>query len=117
MFELSAQRADTIRLRLTITRDGAPVNLTGTDIWFTAKRLKNAPDADAVFQKSTLSSSIEITNAIAGEAVVTIDPSDTSFLEDEPRLYCDVQLKEVDIITTVATGRLTILYDITRVSA
>lgn len=114
-FELISTRGDTIRILVPVTRNNAPVDLTGATLYFTAKRRKTDLDAEAVIQKSTLDG-ITITDELNGQAVIIIQPANTSFLEDEPRLYCDVEVIEANgTRTTVARGRLTIQYDISRV--
>lgn len=114
-FELEAYRGDTIRLSVPVIRNSSPVDLTGSTIYFTAKRKKNDLDVDAVIQKST-DDGIIITDAELGQALIVIAPIDTSSLEDEPRLYCDVEVIEANgTRTTVANGRLTIKYDISRI--
>lgn len=114
---VTATRGDTIDLEVTVTRDGAPVDLTGADLWFTAKLKVKDADVDAVAQK-TVGSGITVTDAVNGEALITLDPADTDGLTKETTLYCDVQLVEASgRVTTVASGTLTILRDVTRVTA
>lgn len=116
-FTLTAKRGDTIDLLVLVTRDNAAVDLTGADVWFTAKRSLRDADVDAVVQK-TIGNGIVVTDALAGEALVTIDPSDTNGFTRETRLFCDVQVIEPSgRITTVADGTLTITLDVTRAVA
>jgi hypothetical protein len=118
-FSKQAFVGDSIVLRLTITRNGAAVDLTGATLWFTAKEDWDDLDADAVFQKKTGGLGIAVTDALAGEATVTIPGSDTASLDNEVQtLECDVQLLEVDgTLTTVARGQLVLQPQITRATS
>lgn len=117
-FTITAHRGDTIDLQVTITRDSAPVNLTGADLWMTAKNRLRDADVAAVFQKSLGAGIVIVGAASAGVALVTIDPADTDSLTRETVLYCDVQLLESSgRVTTVASGTLTIELDATRTVA
>lgn len=113
-FEFRESRGDTIQLLVPVTRNGSPVDITDAQFYFTAKRSKTDADVNAIIQKSS-GDGISILDASGGMAVIVIQPEDTDFLDDEPRLYCDVQMVEADgTTTTIARGRLTLLYDITR---
>lgn len=116
-FALTVKRGDTIDLEVTATRAGAPVDLTGADIWCTGKRNLKDADADAVFQKK-IGDGVAIVDADAGEALVTLDPADTASLTKQTTLYCDVQLVEADgRVTTIASGTLTVELDATVATA
>lgn len=116
-FNIVCKRGDTIDLEVIATRDGAPLDLTGTSIWFTAKRKLKDADENAIAQK-TLGAGITVTDAEAGEALVTLDPADTAALTKETTLYCDVQVVEASgRVTTVASGTLTIELDVTVATA
>jgi hypothetical protein len=105
-------KGDSIVLKLTIKRGTVAVNLTGASLWFTAKT--GVAQADpGVFQK-TIGSGIVVTDAAGGLAQVTIAPADTSGLTVPTTLLYDIQLLEsTGTKTTVASGNLTIMPDIT----
>lgn len=115
---IGATRGDSERYLLTLTEDGAPLNLTGAEIWMTAKRDVGALDADAVFQKS-VGAGITITNAVGGLATVDLVPADTSDLPAATTwLVYDVQVKLADgRILTPLTGALAVEPDVTLASA
>lgn len=112
-FALTVKRGDTIDLEVTVARGGSPVDLSGADLWFTAKRKLKDLDIAAVAQK-TLGDGIAVTDAPAGELLVTLAPDDTDDLTKETVLYCDVQMVEASgRVTTVASGTLTVQLDAT----
>jgi hypothetical protein len=116
-FNVSAKRGDTIRLLITCTRAGSPVNLTGASIWATFKRSISDTDAAATTIQKTLDNGIVVTDAANGLAVVTLDPADTASLTKETTFEGDIQVREADgIVTTVADGSLFIALDVTRVA-
>lgn len=55
---------------LTITRNGAPYNLTGKTITIVVKASKSTPDASALFTLTT-GSGITIVSAVGGTATAT----------------------------------------------
>lgn len=96
---------------ITIT---ASESLDGCDVWFTAKRRRSDADDDAVIQKT---SPTDIT--IDGvTAQVAIDAADTAELDHGTALFWDVQVFDTDgNLHTVASGRLSIVGDITRATS
>jgi hypothetical protein len=114
--DIEARRGDTETYDLAITdRAGDPVNLTGSTVWFTAKRHTSDADDDAIIT-ATQGDGLEITNAAQGELTLTLQPDDTSGLEDRlVRLEYDVQLKDgTGRITTPLTGKLYVHPDVRR---
>lgn len=111
-------RGDSAEFELTVTKDAAPVNLTGGQLRFSAKRSKDDPDADAVVSKvSTDTAQIEITNAAGGLATVKMVPADTEDLTEQTVLFYDVQFKDAtNRIFTLATGKLKVRLDVTQVT-
>jgi len=108
-------RGDSLRFAVTVTREGAPVDLTGGKMWMTAKRSPADADALAVFQVSSPADGIVITHADAGLAEITIPPAATNSLTAVTRLVYDIQLLEaVGLVTTLETGYLTVNVDVTR---
>lgn len=108
------RRGDTIPLVIHVTKSGQPMPLTGVTMWFTAKRGENDTDNQAVIRKSTDTTGITPSDTI-GEAFITIDPADTATLPMPLTLICDVQIREPGgQVTTVASGKLTFLADVTR---
>lgn len=117
-FALTAKRGDTIKVRVTVQRDGAPVNLTGALFWLTAKRWMHQSDADALIQKSSAGGAVVVAAPATGVAIITINPDDTAGFTDSLQLHCDVQMVEQNgTVSTVALGTLTVLADVTRATA
>lgn len=93
---------------------GLPVDITGTEFWFTAKRRLFDADADAVISKD-MATGIAIIDAPGGRARVFIDAADTVSLYKRTTLRYDVQWKDADgRIHTVDTGDLLVELDVTR---
>lgn len=112
------RRGDTIRLLVEVERNGSPLNVTGKDFWFTAKKRLSDLDASAVAQKSLIggaSNGIEVLNGAAGQVLVTVAPADTEGLTRATTLYWDVQMAEADgVLWTVASGTIQVVPDVTR---
>lgn len=67
-------------------------DITGWTLYMTAKLSTADPDAEAVFQKTSPSGGITITDAAVGDAVAQIDPADTeTYQEEGATLLYDVQ--------------------------
>jgi hypothetical protein len=117
------RRGDTAGWNLAVVdTTGAPFDLTGYTLWFTAKRAITDADADAVFQL-TNGAGITVTNAAGGLAAITPRRADTSSLTEDVRLYVDVQLSSVGAPDETDTvwpsdddwpGELVISRDVTR---
>lgn len=105
----------TRRLVLTVTDGDAPVDLTGTELRFMAKRQSIDADDDAVIDKATGSGITLATQAddTLGQALLAISGGDTDDLD--AGLYA-AELRAIDSIGTVtlATGTLTLLRDVIR---
>ena len=116
------KKGDTHYLEVLVTRkdqDGVdqPVDLTGAGMWFTAKNKISDDDIDAVIRKGTSNVSltgIDITGAVDGEALVTLQPNDTAVGKGTVFLVWDLQLEESDgTITTLNGGRLALSDQVT----
>lgn len=93
---------------------GDALDITGAEIWFTAKYGPNDADEDAVFQK-TIGNGIDIVDAPLGEINIVLDPEDTDSLLDTNKLRFDVQIKDAsDKVYTIESGTLIVDYDVTR---
>jgi len=98
----------------------APFNLTGAEIWFTAKYYR--PDADnrAVWLLNTAAlGGVAITNAaigtfsVTGPAIATV-----GFPDGTVSLASDIQVKDATgRLTTVEQGTLAVSPDVTRATA
>jgi len=106
-------RGDTKQIGVSVTRNDSPVDLTGATIWMSAKR--SYPDTVYVFQISTVTDDVEITDEEGGLATVTIPPDATSGLSSQVNtLVYDIQVRESDgTITTVGSGTITVNPDVT----
>lgn len=89
-------RGNTFPITVQVTRGNpaVPVDITGWTIWFTLKRSTADPDP-GVFQGSTLTSGVVITDAQNGKIACTMPASATSSFEDAivPLVY-DVKGKD-----------------------
>lgn len=111
------RRGDTPLWLITVTQSGTPFNLTGYTIRMTAKYAVNDSDADALFQLSTTTGEIVITDAAGGLAQARPLRSSTSALTEDKTVYWDIQISKngsPDVTFTVDSGELLITRDITR---
>jgi hypothetical protein len=95
-------------------------NITGWTLWFTAKLAILDADGAAIFQKKTGGLGITITSGAGGLASIALAPTDTDGTMatgtlTSVDLFCDLQGKDgAGNVATLATGKLTILAEITR---
>lgn len=92
----------------------AIVDITGAKIWYTVKSSYDDLDANAEFQLDTDTvTEIEITDAVAGEAIIYIKNIHTVNLLIRSYFF-DVQIKEVGReLRTLTIGTLSIKADVT----
>lgn len=112
MADLTIMRGDDEAFDIVVSLGGAPYDLTDiTWAAFTAKRGATDDDADALLRKD-LQAGVEV---IAGAARVTLAAVDTIALAAPVDLVWDLEIRDAaGLAHTVASGRLTILADVTR---
>lgn len=115
---LEMWRGNTPDFLVTLTRDGAPIDLTDVLIVFTAKlSLRDEDDAATTIQK-TLTSGITVLSAEDGQALVSFETEDTEDLAQTTAYQFDVKIQEVGgRMTTVLRGVLLVHPDVTRTVA
>jgi len=101
MAELIIQRGSTAIIRSTLS----PASLvSGSNIYFMAKYNRTDPDSAVVIEKSS-SDGITVTDADAGEIVVTIDPADTRALPNtDVRLAYEIEIEKSGAVYPVDEG-------------
>lgn len=89
-----------------------PVDITNQSFWFTIKSKKIDPDNVALLQKSFF-----VADGVSGVVVLTIEAEETNTIAPGIYLY-DIQKVNHNItpekITTIASGSVQVLDDITR---
>ena len=106
---------DTHTLELFLEEEGEPLPLAGYDIVFTMKVSKD--DADNAFTtiQKFVDEGIEIIDPPPdGHFLITIDGTDTDWLERDTTFYFDIQLSQGGETFTVAMGTLTFSMDVTQ---
>jgi hypothetical protein len=84
----------------TVTRAGAPLNLTAAKIWFTVKEDCVDPDSEAQLQYTTDDTSeIEITNPTGGVFIVHLKAADTTNMAGTWQYDLQARLNTGKIIT------------------
>jgi hypothetical protein len=116
MTALSMYRGDDREFTLTLTEDGAPMDLTGATLRFTAKHSAGDADVDAVVAKETGAGIVIDADPETGIAVVTVDAADTTSLGGFTRLVYDVEVTRGGSTRTVLAGRLDVLVDVSGTS-
>lgn len=108
-------RGDTKVFSLSFnTGEGAPIDITGHELWFTMKRSADDLDSQAVIQKKHVFPGDEFSEAGVGSLVLESD--ETGGFEPGVYLY-DMQKVIVGVppvVSTLLSGRIKILPDITR---
>jgi hypothetical protein len=115
MPDLLAVRGDTNIYNLTVMRADKEVNITGGKVWLTAKRELDDGDSEAVIAVDSDQGDVIFTNPLKGKAQINIPPESTMNLDEDEAFHYDVQLREANgVVTTIATGKLELIPDITR---
>jgi hypothetical protein len=105
--DLTITRGDTETVEVTITTDGTtPVNITGRVY---SSQMRTTPDISTV----SITGTCAVVNGAAGQVTVTFSAADTALL-DPGYLYWDLQENASGVITTILSGTVTVLADITR---
>lgn len=105
--DLTITRGDTETVVLISTTDGTtPINITGRT--YTAQ-LRTSPDI-AVISASFVCS---VTNGAAGEVTCTLSAASSALL-DAGYYYWDLQENASGVISTLLSGTVTVLADVTR---
>jgi hypothetical protein len=115
---LQAVRGDTNIYDVTVLRQNVPVNLTGAKMWFTAKSDPRSGDPVAAISLNSTEDIYQVTpvDLPHGKFQVKLNPTDTDTLAADAYIY-DVQIVETDgVVTTIASGVLHIVQDVTRAS-
>lgn len=109
-FQFEMWRGDSEAFDAAITLAGLPVDITGCDLLFTAKR--SLQDSDPVFQLTT-PTEIVITDGPAGLCTINVAPADTASETQTVRCFCDLQLTDtLGNVSTLATGTLLIKLEV-----
>lgn len=107
-------RGDTKTYKMTFQDSSKkPIPLFGSSIWFTMKKREDDADSRAVIQVKT--SPEDTTDSTNGIAYITLTSEDTDVAVGE--YYYDFQLVvpgTPPIVTTLTTGSMSIVTDITR---
>lgn len=102
------ERTD-VSYQITFTEDGAPVDLTGCEIYFTVKDHWNKPDSAALIK-------VDVSNVPdphLGIAVLEIPYAQTEGVTGE--LYYDIKFKNnSDKVQRLAHGKITFIASITQ---
>lgn len=119
-FNLTMYRGDDEEFGGVVTEDDeiTPVDITGWEIWFTAKTAILDADGSALFILET-GAGITITDAVNGEYEISIAAALTDALITlSGEYFCDLQVKDLGgKVRTLLTGKLTIKAEITRTTA
>lgn len=116
MTRLVMFRGDDRDFTFTLTEDGAPMDLTGADVRFTAKGNVSIDDDGAQIAKSTVDGGVAIDpDPTTGVCVVTVDAADTELLGGAVLEY-DVQVTRGGKTRTVVRNKLAISHDVSRTS-
>ena len=105
--DLTITRGDTETVEVTITTDGTTaVDITGRTY---TSQMRTTPDIAAI----SITGTCVVTDGAAGEMAVTFAAADTADL-DPGFLYWDLQENAAGVITTILSGTVTVLADVTR---
>jgi hypothetical protein len=111
-------RGDTKTYKVTFTdADGLPIELFGSELWFTLKKRESDLDADAAFQKQHVFPSDA--DSTAGIGFLTLTSDDTGAIN--PGVYSFDFQRVVPgsppVVTTLTKGKVRVVQDITRANA
>lgn len=99
-------RGDTKRIRLVISRNSIPIDITGATILFSMKQKMS--DTVLALQKTGV-----LSNPLTGEAIITLDSADTLNLLG--KYYYDIQItSSTGEVSTLICETVNILQDISQ---
>ena len=105
--DLTITRGDTEVVQVTITTDGTtPINITGRTY---SSQMRSTPDIATV----SITGTCAVTDGPNGQMSITFAAADTADL-DPGYLYWDLQENASGVITTILSGTVTVLADVTR---
>lgn len=105
--DLTITRGDTETIAVTITTDGTtPVDISGRTY---SSQMRTTPDIAAIAATATCT----ITDAATGKLNAVFSAADTSTL-DPGYYYWDLQENASGTISTILSGTVTVLADVTR---
>jgi hypothetical protein len=104
-------RGDSKTFSFTFKDDaGSPIDISGQTLWFTLKANQTDSDPGVLQQNVTFPTD---SNSAAGIGSMVIPASATGSLTPGTTYYYDFQLVDGTYITTLGSGTVTILQDIT----
>jgi hypothetical protein len=106
---------DTIQMSFDITEGDNPLDLTPFEITFTMKLKESDADNDFTTIQKVLGDGIEVVDALNGEIVITLSPSDTTGVRTTTTYFYDIQLSDGTDAFTADKGTITITGDITQI--
>lgn len=105
--DLTFTRGDTEVVSVTVTTDGVvPVNITGRTY---SSQIRVSPDTAVISATATCA----VTNGSSGEMTATFAATATADLEPG-YYYWDLQENASGVITTILSGTVQVLADVTR---
>jgi hypothetical protein len=105
--DLTITRGDTETIYATMTSDGStPINITGRTY---AAQLRTSPDISIISASFTCT----VTNGAAGQVTCVLSAADSALL-DPGYYYWDLQENASGVISTILSGQVTVLADVTR---
>jgi hypothetical protein len=105
--DLTITRGDTETLLVTITSDGtSPIDITGRTY---SSQMRTTPDISAV----SITGTCAVVDGAAGQLTATFSAANTALL-DPGYLYWDLQENASGVITTILSGTVSVLADVTR---
>lgn len=105
-------RGDDWKIRLVITENNQPINITGYEYWFTLKQNIDSPDPGQI-QVISLPSGQDATNGILN---ILVPNTNTSTLAAGTYFYDVQQIDVSDQIRTILLGKVRVVKDVTRTS-
>lgn len=104
---LNFVKGDSFALVITMTYNGAPLDLTGRTY---ESYIRKVPTSDgtpnAIFD-------CVLTDAAGGELTLYLLPTQTDDLRGDTKYFWDLQQDNAGVITTILTGTVTVIQDVT----
>ena len=106
---------DSISIDFDLSEGENPLDLTGVDeITFTMKLSMDDADNDFSTIQKTVGNGIEVLNAVEGQILITLDPSDTTSYREATTFVFDIQLTIGTDKITAGDGTITLVPDVTQ---
>ena len=109
-------RGDTVRLKFTFAdADSTPIDITGHELWFTAKESRSNLDSESAIQVRHLAGNDPADDPVNGIVYHTLSSTDTAIPVGKYEFDYQKVISSTSppVVNTIASGKVKVLQDVT----